>query len=395
MNIRIAFLLILFLPFRIFPQTNLQYYLPPGDYDPDIPEPAMIIGHEIGEWHLTHDKLYYYLNYLAESSDRIILEEYARSFENRPLFHLIITSPENHSRLEQIRKKHLQLSDPEVSSSLDITEMPLVIRIGYSVHGNESSAANASLLVAYYLAASRDEKVLNYLDQIVILLDPCLNPDGFNRHASWVNSHKGIVSMPDENSRGFREAWPGGRTNHYWFDLNRDWILVQQPESRGRVEVFHQWKPNVQTDHHEMGAGSSFFFQPGVPSRTHPLTPQRTIELTSRLGTYHSQALDNIGSLYFSEEVFDDFYYGKGSSYPDVNGSVGILFEQAGTKGFIRETENGVLTFPFAIRNQVTVSLSSIEASYNLKTELLELQRSFYTEAIKLAEQNIISGYIW
>jgi len=395
MKTRLYLLLILFLPVRLFPQTNLQYYLPPGDYDPDIPEPAWIIGHEIGEWHVTHDKLVYYLTALAESSDRIILEEYARSFENRPLFHLIITSPENHSRLEQIRKEHLELSNPEASSSLDINEMPLVIRMGYSVHGNESSAANASLLIAYFLAASRDTKVLNYLDQMVILLDPCLNPDGFNRHATWVNTHKSIVPMADDISRGFRETWPGGRTNHYWFDLNRDWILVQQPETRGRVEVFHQWKPNVQTDHHEMGAGSTFFYQPGIPSRTHPMTPQRTIELTSLIGNYHRKALDNIGSLYFSEEIFDDFYYGKGSSYPDVNGSVGILFEQAGTRGFIRQTENGVLTFPFAIRNQVTVSLSTIEASYNLKTELLEFQRSFYTEAIKLAEQNIISGYLF
>jgi len=387
--------LILSSSFRLFPQTDLAYYLPPGIYDPNIPEPAQIIGHEIGEWHVTHDKLVYYMTALAEYSDRIILEEYALSFEDRSLFHLIITSPGNHSRLEEIRKEHLQLSDPEVSASLDINEMPLVIRLGYSVHGNESSAANASLLVAYYLAASRDEKILNYLDQMVILLDPCLNPDGFNRHASWVNTHKSTVPMTDEISRGFRETWPGGRTNHYWFDLNRDWILVQQPETRGRVDVYQRWMPNVQTDHHEMEAGSSFFYQPGVASRTHPMTPQRTIELTSLIGNYHSKALDDIGSLFFSEERFDDFYYGKGSSYPDVNGSVGILFEQAGVRGFIRETGNGLLTFPFTIRNQVTVSLSTLEASYNLRKELPEHLRSFYQEAIKLAGQNIIKGYIF
>jgi hypothetical protein len=395
MKNRLFILFFLFISVRLFSQTDLQYYLPPWDYDQDIPEPSRIIGHEIGEWHVTHDKLVHYMSTLAESSDRIILEEYARSFENRPLFHLIITSPENHSRLEQIRKEHLKLSDPEISASLDITEMPLVIRMGYNVHGNESSAANASLVVAYYLAASVDKKVIDYLDQMIILLDPCLNPDGFNRHACWVNSCKNIVPMTDDNSRGFREEWPGGRTNHYWFDLNRDWILVQQPETRGRVDVFQQWMPNVQTDHHEMGAGSSFYFQPGIPVRTNPMTPQRTTDLTKMISNYHRKALDSIGSLYFTEEVFDDFYYGKGSTYPDIHGSVGILFEQAGTRGFIRETENGLLTFPFAIRNQVTVSLSTLEASFKMRKELLEHQRSSYREAIELAGQNIIKGYIF
>ncbi len=395
MKKRLFILLFLFISVRLFSQTDLHYYLPQGDYDQNIPEPSRIIGHEIGEWHVTHDKLVYYLSILAESSDRIIMEEYARSFENRPLFHLIITSPENHSRLEEIRKEHLKLSDPEISASLDITKIPLVVRMGYSVHGNESSASNASLLVAYYLAASGDENVLSYLDRMIILLDPCLNPDGFNRHAGWVNSHKSIVPMTNGISRGFREVWPGGRTNHYWFDLNRDWILVQHPETRGRVDVFQQWMPNVQTDHHEMGAGSSFFYQPGLPSRTHPMTPQRTTELTKMISNYHSKALDSIGSLYFTEEVFDDFYYGKGSTYPDIHGSVGILFEQAGTRGFIRETENGKLTFPFAIRNQVTVSLSTLEASFNLRKELLEYQRSSYRKTIDLAGQNMIKGYIF
>jgi len=291
------FLLITILTFRLFSQTDLQYYLPPGNYDPDIPEPARIIGYDIGEWHVTHDKLVYYMSALAESSDRVILEEYARSFENRPLFHLIITSPENHSRLEQIRTVHLKLSDPVISTSVDITEIPLVIRMGYSVHGNESSASNASLLVAYYLAASLDETITDYLDHMVILLDPCLNPDGFNRHASWVNTHKSMVPMDNDVSRGFREAWPGGRTNHYWFDLNRDWILVQQPETRGRVDVFQQWMPNVQTDHHEMGSDASFFYQPGMPSRTNPLIPPRTDELTGLIGKYHSRALDNIADF--------------------------------------------------------------------------------------------------
>ncbi len=376
-------------------QVPRDYYLPPGDYNQEIMEPASFFGHSIGEWHLSHDKLTAYLTLLARQSDRLHLQEYARSWENRPLFHLMITSPENHGRLEEIRQEHLKLSDPATGKEVNTGDMPVVVTLGYNVHGNESSAGNAAVLVAYYLAASTHPEVGAYLENMVILLDPCLNPDGFNRHASWINMHKSLVPMPDDNSRGFREVWPGGRTNHYWFDLNRDWILLQHPESRGRVEVFHRWKPNVQTDHHEMGASSSFFFQPGIPSRTNPMTPAHTTELTRRIGQYHAAALDPDGSLFFTEEIFDDFYYGKGSSYPDVNGSVGILFEQAGTRGFERDTPRGRLTFPYAIRNQVRVSLSTLKASLEMRKELLEHQREFYASATSLYEMSAVKAFVF
>jgi hypothetical protein len=379
----------------LYSQVKLDYYLPLEDYLAEIPEPGSFIGHQVGEWHLSHDKLIAYLSVLARQSDRVIMQEYARSWENRPLFHLIITSPENHARLEQIRKEHLRLSDPGSGQLPDLANMPVVLTLGYNVHGNESSASNASVLVAYYLAASLSQEVLDYLDNMVILLDPCLNPDGFNRHASWINMHKSQTTMPDDNSRGFREVWPGGRTNHYWFDLNRDWILLQHPESRGRVEVFHQWRPNVQTDHHEMGSSSTFFFQPGIRSRTNPNTPERTTELTLKIGQYHAAALDHDGSLFFTEEIFDDFYYGKGSSYPDVNGSVGILFEQAGIRGFERNTTRGKLTFPYAIRNQVRVSFSSLKASYEMREELLEHQRDFSESTGSLFDVSTEKAYIF
>ncbi len=379
----------------LYAQVELNYYLPVENYLPEIPTPESVIGHQVGEWHLTHDKLTAYLSLLAGQSDRVIMQEYARSWENRPLFHLIITSPANHARLEQIRQEHLKLSDPGSGQQPDPENMPVVVTLGYNVHGNESSASNASVLVAYYLAASLKQEVLDYLDNMVILIDPCLNPDGFNRHASWINMHKSQTPMPDDNSRGFREVWPGGRTNHYWFDLNRDWILLQHPESRGRVEVFHRWRPNVQTDHHEMGSSSTFFFQPGILSRTNPMTPERTTELTRKIGQYHAAALDHDGSLFFTEEIFDDFYYGKGSSYPDVNGSVGILFEQAGTRGFERNTPRGKLSFPYAIRNQVRISFSSLKASLEMREELLEHQREFYESTASLFDASSEKAYIF
>jgi hypothetical protein len=233
------------------------------------------------------------------------------------------------------------------------------------------------------------------LGQTVILLDPCLNPDGLNRFATFINSRKSRINNPDPNSFEFQEPWPGGRSNHYWFDLNRDWLLLQHPETRALVAQFHYWKPNVVTDHHEMGSNSTFFFQPGVPARSNPLVPPGNFALTQKIGTYHSRALDQIGSLYFTEETFDDFYFGKGSSYPDIHGSIGILFEQAGSRGHLRQTLNGPLTFPFTIRNQVTVSLSSLEAAQTLRKELQYHMADFLKTALAEGKSSPIKGYLF
>ena len=378
------------------PQVNLDYYLPDNiTYNSQIPTPKQFIGHEVGEWHLTHDKLYYYILELAKLSDRAVWEEYARSHENRPLGHLIISSPENIRNLEQLRQQHLQLCDPSKSAGIDINNMPLFIKLGYGVHGNESSAQNASILTAYYLVAGEGSQIDELLRNVVILIDPALNPDGMQRHSTWVNFTKSLSNNPDPASWEFSESWPGGRTNHYWFDLNRDYIMLQHPESVGRVAAFHYWKPNINTDHHEMGANSTFFFQPGVQSRNNPLSPPDNQELTEEIGRYHEKYLNKIGSLYYTEESYDDFYAGKGSSYPDIHGSVGILFEQAGVKGHLKETPGGLLSFPFAIRNQVTVSLSTLEAGLRMKDKLLESQRGFYKDALVQADKYPVKAYIF
>ncbi|MCB0494484.1 MAG: zinc carboxypeptidase, partial [Cyclobacteriaceae bacterium] len=177
-------------------------------------------------------------------------------------------------------------------------------------------------VVLYHLAAATGPEFEAFLERTIIVLDPCLNPDGHDRFAQWANSHRGRQLVSDPAHREHQETWPGGRTNHYWFDLNRDWLLLVHPESRGRVAAFQRWMPCVLTDHHEMGTDSTFFFQPGIPSRVNPLTPSRNIELTRALAEHHADALDGLGSLYFSEENFDDFYYGKGSTYPDIQGCI-------------------------------------------------------------------------
>ncbi len=380
-----------------FAQKNdLNYYLPAGtSYDPAIPTPAQFLGYEVGEWHATHDQLLAYMRELDRVSERITLRQYGRSHENRPLVCLIITDPANHSRLERIRQERLLVMDPERSSKLDVQNMPAVNYMGYSIHGNEASGSNAALVVAYHLAAAQSEATKQLLQNTIILLDPCFNPDGLQRFSSWVNSHRSQNGSHDPAGDEFNEPWPQGRTNHYGFDLNRDWLVMQQPESRGRVAILQEWKPNVLTDHHEMGSNSTFFFQPGVPSRVNPITPARNQELTAKIASYHAKALSEKNILFFTGESFDDFYYGKGSTYPDVNGCIGILFEQGSSRGSAQETENGLLTFPYSIRNQVLASFSTLEAVKEMRTELNTYLRDFYRTAVEEARREDVKGYVF
>ncbi len=393
----LVFVALLFLPSaHLFSQKDLGYFLPAGTaYDPAIPTPLSYFGFQVGEWHLSPEQIHSYMKTLDAVSDRITLVEFGRTYENRPMMLLTITSPQNHASIERLREEHLRLSDPSASASLVVDRMPVVIWMGYSVHGNESSGSNASVLVAYHLAAAQGEVIEQTLRETIILLNPIINPDGLNRFATWANMHKGRQPVADPANREHNEVWPGGRGNHYWFDLNRDWMPLQHPESHGRLEQYYRWRPNVLTDHHEMGTGSTFFFQPGVASRENPLTPSETRTLTARMAQFHERALNQAGSLYFSEEGFDDFYVGKGSSYPDITGGVGILFEQASARGHVQESSNGPVAFPFAIRNQVITSLSSLAAAQAMRIDLLNHQRSFSSNALRMAERTPVKAYVF
>ena len=368
-------------------QVSLDYYLGTNNnYNSEIPKPESILGFQPGEWHVSHDKLLQYMYILASKSDRITIENRGSTYEDRPLILLTITDPENHKNIEMIKEKHLALSNID-SYKLNTSEMPLIIYQGFSIHGNEASGSNAGILAAYHLAASNSEETKKLLKNTIILFDPCYNPDGLQRFSQWANSNKNMSLNPDNQDREYNENWPQGRTNHYWFDLNRDWLPGQLPESKVRLKSFSEWLPNILTDHHEMGTNSTFFFQPGIPSRVNPLTPDMNQKLTKKIGSYHAEALNKIGSLYYSEEDYDDFYYGKGSTYPDINGSIGILFEQASSRGHIQNSENGILTFPFTIRNQLTTIFSTWKAAYEMRTEILNYYRGFYNESRSLASK--------
>ena len=366
-----------------------------ASYSDLISTPQEVIGHKIGERHTTPRQIGDYFEALAAESDRITVQTYGYTYDHRPLIYAIVTSPANHARLEEIRQRHLLLSEsPNEISDTEIAEMPVVIFQAYAIHGNEASTSEAALLYLYHLAAGQGGSIDEMLENAVIIIDPLLNPDGRDRFVDWVNGNRGGVHTTDPQNREHIEAWPGGRTNHYWFDLNRDWLPAQHPESQGRLEVFHAWRPQVLTDFHEMGSSASYFFMPGIPSRNNPVTPERNFELTAALADYHAEALDDIGSLYYSKESFDDFYYGKGSTYPDGNGTIGILFEQASSRALERDVNNGRLHYSVTVENQFATSLSTLKGSVALKDELLKYHREYYATSSDVANSNLYKAFI-
>lgn len=365
-------------------------YLPADtQYKADITTPTQALGASVGEWHVRHDQIASYMQVLAAQSDRVSLVETGRTHENRPLYLLAFSSAENQQNLAAIQDRHIQ----NLGQSTNKND-PLVIWMGYSVHGDEPSGSNAALLIAYYLAAGESELVNQLLQDNVILLDPSVNPDGLSRFAQWANMHKSKNLVSDPNHREHQQAWPSGRTNHYWFDLNRDWLLLTHPESRARIKQFHQWRPHVLTDFHEMGTNSTYFFQPGISSRKNPWTPLKNVELTAALGDFHAAALDKTKQLYFTQESFDDFYYGKGSTYPDAHGSIGILFEQASSRGHLQDSEHGILKFTDTIQNQITTSLSTFAGALANKQAILDYQIDFAQQTKDLIKEDDLAGYI-
>jgi len=377
-------------PFAVSAQAN-YFYPDAGTFNKAIPTPEAFLGYPIGTQHTRHDKVIEYFKTLANLSERVTLEEIGETYEHRVQVVAKITSAENHSRLDEIRKKHLAQAYAEQSENI-----PLVIQLGYNVHGNEPSSTEAALLTAYYLTASEDPETMKWLTEMIILIDPAYNPDGRDRHTQWANMYKGSPPVADPLDVEHNEAWPGGRTNHYWFDLNRDWFLGIHPESRNRLRFFHQWRPYVMTDHHEMGTTSTFYFDPGKYSSNNPIVPPYLYDTVyPKFGAYFSKAMNALGSMYFTKESFDKLYPGYGSSYVNFYGGAGFLFEQASARGHVQNTTTKPITFAFAIRNHFTASITTVRASLAEKTTLLKLRRDFYTATRRQAIANPVKGYLF
>ena len=365
-----------------------------GPYNENIQSPEEFLGYEIGFEHTRHDLIVSYLNYLSNSSKKAEIIKYGESHEGRDLIMLTVSSTNNLSNLDKIKQEHLKYTEP--TSNLEVNKnLPVIINLGYGVHGNEPSSAEAAILAAYTLVASENIKIKRLIENSVVFIDPTINPDGRDRHSQWANQYKSINLVADSNDAEHNEMWPKGRTNHYWFDLNRDWLLAINPESRGKLKWYHSWYPNVVTDFHEMGTNSNYFFEPMKRNASlKPLIPDENYSVLSPIfAEYYVKALDSIGSFYYTKESFDETYPGYGSSYPDVQGAVAILFEQASSRGHLQETNYGTMSFGFTIRNQYLSSIATVEAAVDNKDLLRDYQRRFFNSSVNEFKDEKIKAY--
>lgn len=363
-------------------------------YDASIPKPEDVTGFQTGEIISTPEMLHEYARAVDAASDRVSIEVVGRSHFGRPILRVTTTSPENQARLEEIRENHLRLSDPSSNAAI-VEDMPVVVQITHGVHGTEASGYDSSAPLLYFLAAAQGAEVEELLRNTVINQIILINPDGANRFAEYINMHHAAAPVADPQHREHRASWPWGRMNHYWFDLNRQWLPVTQPEAEALVNATHHWMPNIAADLHEMGPDSTFFFSPGPQSGLHPLLSQEGLALNLEMNAFLEEQLDREGALYVSEEVFDDFYLGYGSSYPGLLGSVPYLFEQSSVRGIIRETEHGTLRYDDKVGQQARAAIALIRAGAAHREDLLQHQRAFYRQSLQLAQRNPVNAYVF
>ena len=395
MHLRIFIYYILLVLFFTNTVNSQDYFLENnGPYDSSISSPEEFLGYEIGFEHTRHDLIVAYLNYLSNASSRANLINYGKTHEGRSLVMLTVSSESNLNNIESIRQEHLKYTVPGAQMELN-KDLPIIINLGYGVHGNEPSSAEAAMLAAYTLVASNNIKIERFRNNSLVFIDPTINPDGRDRHSQWANQYKSINLVSDSNDAEHNEAWPRGRTNHYWFDLNRDWLLGVNPESRGKLKWFHTWYPNVVTDFHEMGTNSNYFFEPMKRNASlKPLIPDENYSVLSPIfAEYYVKSLDSIGSFYYTKESFDETYPGYGSSYPDVHGAVAILFEQASSRGHLQETNYGTMSFGFTIRNQYLSSIATVEAAVDNKNLLRDYQRRFFNSSLTEFKDEKVKAY--
>jgi Zinc carboxypeptidase len=373
----------------------LSYYLPAGEsYDPAIPTPEASLGHEVGLHVARADQITAYAQALDAASDRVSTEIVGWTHEHRPIVALTITSAENHAKIDTIRAKHLTLSNPAANAAIDAT-MPVVTWLSFGVHPDEVSVHDAALLSMYHLTAAMSEKAQAVRRDSIIVLMPLLNPDGSGRGVQWINLHASKAVVTDDQHREHTPGWPRGRGNHYFFDLNRQWVVQTQPESNAMLSVFQKWKPNLSADFHEMPADSTYFFSPGIAAQVNPYISKATRDLQKQIAARFAAALDEDKDFYFSEEFFDEFNPAMGSTFPAVNGAVGFLFENRGFSGRAVENDTGVVTLDSRIRRHFRMAQTTAEAAVDTKRQLLEHQRNFYNDSLAMARAQRNQAYVF
>ena len=363
------------------------------EYDASIPKPEAVTGYRIGEIVYPPYMISAYVEALGEASERMKVGIIGHSHFGRPIHQVTVASPENFERLDDIKatqRRQLQPDAPEPPA-----DHPVIMQFSFGVHGSEPSSYDAAPLILYYLAAAQGPVIEALLEESVINIIVPVNPDGANRFAQWTNQHHAIAPVADPQSREHFYEWPWGRTNHYYFDLNRQKLLVNQPESRAVVEFTHQWMPNVVGDYHEMRSNSTFMFSPGPIDRRNPLFSDNALALTLDMNSFVVEQLDGEGALYVTEERFAHFYPGFGSSYPNLIGTVPYLFEQSSTRGLIRETEYGTLRYDDKIGQQARVGLAVMRAGLARRAELQAHLTGFYEESRQMAADDPVEAYVF
>ncbi len=363
-------------------------------FDDAIPTPAEFLGFQLGHEPVRHHQLVDYIRHVAKLSDRLTIETIGYSHERRPILFLVATSPENHANIDEIKAQHVALTEP--GSGQRVTDnMPIVTWINYGVHGAEASAMDASLPFVYHLAAAQGDAIERTLNESVILVTAIFNPDGHAQRISWLDAFGGNRRITDPAHIEHGYDWRFSRTNHYFFDLNRQWLLLTQPEPRAWMRKWHEWRPNLTVDYHEMGGDETYYFHPGVSTRTNPLVPKRAEELLARTARTSQDFLDSEGRLYFHGEIFDNFYIGKGSTFPLLNGGAGVLYEAAATMGREVKSRNGLRTYRENIRKQYRTSVASIEGAVNQRQAYLQYQRDFYVSALEEANDSSTKAWVF
>lgn len=361
-----------------------------------ILSPDNFLPHHLGEQFSRHDQLVDYFRYLAEYNKKtMVLQVYGKTNEERPLQIAIFSSEENLARLEQIRLNNLRLAGDEKGEAT-LENAPAIVWLSMSVHGNEPSGSECSMELAYRLATQNDPKIKEWLQNAVVIVDPSLNPDGYSRYTNWFRSVSNRIPNPNLDAREHREPWPGGRPNHYLFDLNRDWAWATQIETQQRLAVYHQWLPQVHADLHEQEINNPYYFAPAAEPMHDYITPWQR-EFQTEIGRNHARYFDQNGWLYFTHEVFDLFYPSYGDTYPMFNGAIGMTYEQAGHSKGGRAAlmfSGDTLTLHDRILHHLTSSLSTIEIASKNASSLLKNFQTYYRDAVNKPQGKWISFVI-
>ena len=395
MNIKKIFLIFVLILSFIFSSSVFaqdEDIFPGGKYDKSIPTPLEIMGHRFGELHTFHWEMENFIHAVDKASDRVEVRSYGKTYEGRKLYYIIISSPENMSRLEEIRLANLKLTNPEETSPQEAEKiaawMPSIVWLGYNIHGNEASAMEAAIRTVYQLAAGIDETTQNILSNLVCIIDPVQNPDGHERFVNYVRSVVTVKSHPQPRDVEHSNPWPGGRTNHYLFDLNRDFFLKTQVESLQKAKVYHEWMPHVFPDLHEMGSNSTYFFAPPMTPFNEFVKPELE-KWWNIIGEANAKAFDQFGWGYYTRESFDAFYPGYGTSYPSINGAVGMTYEQASARGVSTTRDDGtILTLREASWHHFTTSMATLKVVAERREEKVRDFYSFFARGLKEADSD-------